>query len=86
VGVRFDELDLSSLDHAEVEALLLEDAERAYTAREAELGRDLLANLERLVLLDLLDRRLHLERLGRGRRGGRIVSPRGPATPRRVKL
>jgi preprotein translocase subunit SecA len=54
--VRFDELDLAGTDHHEFEALLLEDAERAYKAREAELGSELLAELERAVLLTILDR------------------------------
>jgi preprotein translocase subunit SecA len=54
--VRFDELDMAGTDHHEFEALLLEDAERAYKAREAELGSELLAELERAVLLTILDR------------------------------
>jgi preprotein translocase subunit SecA len=56
VGVPKDEVDLGSVDHAEFEALLLEDAERAYKEREAELGSELLAELERAVLLTVLDR------------------------------
>jgi len=56
-GIRFDELDLASLGRAGLEALLLEDAERAYMAREAQLGRDVLGELERAVLLTVLDRR-----------------------------
>jgi len=56
VGVRRDETDLAAVDHAEFETLLLEDAERAYRAREAELGPELLAELERAVLLTVLDR------------------------------
>jgi preprotein translocase subunit SecA len=54
--VAFDELDRGGLDHAEFEALLLDDAERAYKAREDELGPDQLAELERWVLLSVLDR------------------------------
>jgi preprotein translocase subunit SecA len=54
--IRFDELDMAGTDHHEFEALLLEDAERAYKAREAELGSELLAELERAVLLTILDR------------------------------
>jgi preprotein translocase subunit SecA len=57
VGVDPDALDLEALDHAEFEAMMLEDAERAYTAREEELGEELLAELERAVLLSVLDRR-----------------------------
>jgi preprotein translocase subunit SecA len=56
VAVVKDEIDLTTVDHAEFEALLLEDAERAYKAREAELGPELLAELERAVLLTVLDR------------------------------
>jgi preprotein translocase subunit SecA len=51
-----NEVDLTSVDHAEFEALLLEDAERAYKEREQELGQELLAELERAVLLTVLDR------------------------------
>jgi preprotein translocase subunit SecA len=57
VGVDPDALDLEALDRTEFEATLLEDAERAYTAREEELGPELLAELERAVLLSVLDRR-----------------------------
>jgi preprotein translocase subunit SecA len=49
-------LDLDSLDHAGFEAMLLDDAERAYKDREAEFGADLLHALERRVLLTVLDR------------------------------
>ena len=56
VAVNKDEIDLATVDHAELEALLLEDAERAYKEREAELGQELLAELERAVLLTVLDR------------------------------
>jgi len=55
--VRREDLDLEAIDHAELEAMLLEDAERAYKAREAELGPELLGELERAVLLSVLDRR-----------------------------
>jgi preprotein translocase subunit SecA len=56
VAVDRQEIDLTAVDHAELEALLLEDAERAYKEREAELGPELLAELERAVLLTVLDR------------------------------
>ncbi len=56
VGVRREEIDLGTVDHTEFEALLLEDGERAYKQREAELGPELLAELERAVLLTVLDR------------------------------
>jgi preprotein translocase subunit SecA len=52
-----DDLDLDAIDHAELEAILLEDAERAYQAREDELGPELLGLVEREVLLRLLDYR-----------------------------
>jgi preprotein translocase subunit SecA len=52
-----DDLDLEAIDHAELEAVLLEDAERAYQAREDELGTELLGLVEREVLLRLLDYR-----------------------------
>jgi preprotein translocase subunit SecA len=52
-----DDLDLEAIDHAELEAILLEDAERAYQAREDELGPELLGLVEREVLLRLLDYR-----------------------------
>jgi preprotein translocase subunit SecA len=52
-----DGLDLDAIDHAELEAILLEDAERAYQAREDELGTELLGLVEREVLLRLLDYR-----------------------------
>jgi preprotein translocase subunit SecA len=54
--VRLEELDLGGIDHAELEAMMLEDAERAYRAREAELGTEQLGELERWVLLSVLDR------------------------------
>jgi preprotein translocase subunit SecA len=54
--VPLEELDLGGIDHAELEAMMLEDAERAYRAREAELGAEQLGELERWVLLSVLDR------------------------------
>jgi preprotein translocase subunit SecA len=57
VGIDKDSLDLETLDHAEFEAMMLEDAERAYKARAEELGPELLGELERAVLLSVLDRR-----------------------------
>jgi preprotein translocase subunit SecA len=54
--LRKDEIDLAATDHAEFQALLLEDAERAFAARAEELGPELLAELERAVLLTVLDR------------------------------
>jgi preprotein translocase subunit SecA len=56
VAVDREEIDLTTVDHAELEAILLEDAERAYKERETELGAELLGELERAVLLTVLDR------------------------------
>jgi preprotein translocase subunit SecA len=56
VGVDREAIDLTTVDHAELEAILLEDAERAYKERETELGVELLGELERAVLLTVLDR------------------------------
>jgi preprotein translocase subunit SecA len=56
VAVVRDKVDLTTVDHAELQAQLLEDAERAYKEREAQLGQELLAELERAVLLSVLDR------------------------------
>jgi preprotein translocase subunit SecA len=63
--IDFDALERDSLDHPEFEAMLLDDAERAYRAREDELGPDLLAELERWVLLTVLDQhwRQHLNEM-----------------------
>ena len=52
-----EELRLEDLTHERIEELVLDDAERAYKERESELGSDLLAELERFVLLNILDRR-----------------------------
>jgi preprotein translocase subunit SecA len=63
MGVRLE--DVEGAGRAGLEALLLRDAERAYQAREAELGPDRFAELERWVLLSVLDRhwREHLDEL-----------------------
>ena len=82
VAVNKDEIDLGTVDHAELEALLLEDAERAYKEREAELGQELLAELERAVLLTVLDRhwREHLYEMDylQGGIGLRAIGQRDP--------
>ena len=46
-----------ALDAEFLEAKLLEDAQAAYAAREAELGAEVLRELERKVLLSVLDRK-----------------------------
>jgi preprotein translocase subunit SecA len=56
VGVRRQELDPERVDGSTLEALLLQDGEHALERREAELGVELLAELERAVLLEALDR------------------------------
>jgi len=56
IAVDKDSIDLTTADQAELEALLMEDAERAYKEREAEFGPELVAELERAVLLTVLDR------------------------------
>ena len=46
-----------ALDAEFLEAKILEDAQAAYAAREAELGSEVLRELERKVLLSVLDRK-----------------------------
>jgi preprotein translocase subunit SecA len=55
--LRKDALELDTLDHESFEALVLEDAEGAYQKREEEFGSEQLSELERFVLLNVLDRR-----------------------------
>jgi len=52
-----DAVDPETADHAELQALLLEDAERAWKVRVEELGDELLGELTRAVMLTVLDRR-----------------------------
>jgi preprotein translocase subunit SecA len=56
-GVDRDTIDPEATDHAELQAVLLEDAERAWKVRAEELGPDLLGELTRAVMLTVLDRR-----------------------------
>jgi preprotein translocase subunit SecA len=62
VSIRRQELGSGAVDRSKLEALLLQDAARAYKDREAELGAEVLVELERAVLLTVLDRhwRQHL--------------------------
>jgi preprotein translocase subunit SecA len=48
---------VEALDAEFLEAKILEDAQAAYAAREAELGAEVLRELERKVLLSVLDRK-----------------------------
>jgi preprotein translocase subunit SecA len=52
-----DSIDLGDMDHAKLEGLLLDDAERAWKVREEELGEELLGELVRAVMLTVIDRR-----------------------------
>jgi preprotein translocase subunit SecA len=47
---------MSSGSHEEIEALVLDEAEAAYEAREAEIGEENMRLLERLLLLQCIDR------------------------------
>jgi preprotein translocase subunit SecA len=62
VSIRRHELGSGAVDRSKLEALLLQDAARAHKDREAELGAEVLVELERAVLLTVLDRhwRQHL--------------------------
>ena len=52
-----DEFPLESLVREELVERLYEDSLRAYDEREAELGQELMRNLERVVLLQIIDNR-----------------------------
>lgn len=49
------EEDLAELDREDVKGLLLERTIKAYEKREAELGSDMMRDLERLILLRMVD-------------------------------
>jgi preprotein translocase subunit SecA len=62
VGVTVEDLEeevggRDSIDAEFLESSLLEDAHRAYEAREEELGSDAMRQFERLVLLQVIDRK-----------------------------
>ncbi|HZG94872.1 MAG TPA: preprotein translocase subunit SecA [Mycobacteriales bacterium] len=60
VGVTAEEIDEQSGGHLDPEFLkaqLIADAQAAYDAREAEIGPDLMRELERRVILSVLDRK-----------------------------
>jgi preprotein translocase subunit SecA len=51
----FDEIDLETLDRIELGEALTEDALIAYSAREEELGEELMREVERFLLLQIID-------------------------------
>ncbi|HET9125673.1 MAG TPA: preprotein translocase subunit SecA, partial [Solirubrobacteraceae bacterium] len=53
----FDELDLEALDRQELTETLQEEALRRYAAREEELGAELMREVERYLLLEIIDQR-----------------------------
>jgi preprotein translocase subunit SecA len=65
VGVRQEDVDLERTGRDGLQALLLGDADGAYQAREAELGAERFAELQRRILLLFLDRhwRQHLDEM-----------------------
>jgi preprotein translocase subunit SecA len=52
-----DAVDLDTITYADLESMVLDDAEQAWKRREEELGPELLKELQRAVLLTVLDRR-----------------------------
>jgi preprotein translocase subunit SecA len=54
--VDLGELDATA-DRDDIRELLIEDSHRAYDHREGELGPDLMRNLERMILLQIIDNR-----------------------------
>jgi preprotein translocase subunit SecA len=51
------DIDIETMDQVELESLCLEDAERAWKARSDELGPEILAEVQRTILLNVIDRR-----------------------------
>ncbi|MFN2558011.1 MAG: preprotein translocase subunit SecA [Nitriliruptorales bacterium] len=84
VGYDFDKVDLSSVEREELADELVEDAFRAYEQREAEVGPAIMREVERRVLLAILDRkwREHLYEMDalRDGIGLRAVGQRDPLT------
>jgi preprotein translocase subunit SecA len=64
-GLRSQDIDPGAIDPMALRSLLTSDAERAYNARQAELSAEIFVELERAVLLNVLDRnwRAHLHEL-----------------------
>src|SRR5215217_581825 len=52
-----EELDRESIDREELKRLLVEDSAKLYDEREAELGEELTRELERYLLLQIIDQR-----------------------------
>ncbi|MEJ7892082.1 MAG: preprotein translocase subunit SecA [Solirubrobacteraceae bacterium] len=52
-----EELDPQSTDRVSLKELLIEDAHKLYTEREDELGSELMRQLERFLLLQIIDER-----------------------------
>jgi preprotein translocase subunit SecA len=57
VDFGYEELDRESIDREELKRLLVEDAHKLYDEREAELGEELTRELERYLLLQIIDQR-----------------------------
>jgi len=53
--VDLESLDLEGLTQEELREILFEDAERAYSEREEEIGSDTMRSLERNVMLEVVD-------------------------------
>ncbi len=84
VSITVDELDEDLPDQSEMVRMFAEDVSRAYDAREAEIGEDRMRELERQVLLTVLDRkwREHLYEMDylRDGIGLRAMAQRDPLT------
>ncbi|MGH2858444.1 MAG: preprotein translocase subunit SecA, partial [Solirubrobacteraceae bacterium] len=57
LSAEFDEIDLEALDRQELIESLQEEALHRYEAREQELGPELLREVERFLLLEIIDQR-----------------------------
>ena len=55
LSISVEELDLEGLTQEELREVLYEDAERAYLEREKEMGSEAMRDLERTVMLEVLD-------------------------------
>ncbi|MDS1030581.1 preprotein translocase subunit SecA [Bacillota bacterium LX-D] len=70
-GQRLDIDELKNMDKTEVEELLHDKANQAYEEREAALGEDIMRELERMVLLKVVDEKWmdHLDAMDQLRQG-----------------
>jgi preprotein translocase subunit SecA len=57
VSLSKKELDIGALTQEKLKVMFLEDARKAYERREKELGKELLRELERTVMLNVIDNR-----------------------------